>query len=258
MRSFVSLFLAITACVFAIDVAAEPVKPSPPKGGREFQSEDVRKLEADEFANPGMLWVTRGEALWKQRRGDANVACGACHAEGSMRGVAARYPRYDRSLERVVNLEQRINACVTGKQRGAALAWESDELLSITTFVARQSQGLPISVAVDGPARATFERGQKLHATRVGQLNLACTNCHDANWGKRLLSEPVSQGHPDGWPAYRFDWQTLGSLERRLRACFYGVRAEQPPFGSDDLVALELYLAWRAQGLALSSPGVRR
>jgi sulfur-oxidizing protein SoxA len=92
----------------------------------------------------------------------------------------------------------------------------------------------------------------------MGQLNLACTHCHDANWGKTLLAEPVSQGHPTGWPGYRLEWQKAGSLQRRLRACFFGVRAEQPPYGSDDLVALELYLAWRARGLAIEVPGVRR
>jgi sulfur-oxidizing protein SoxA len=43
-----------------------------------------------------------------------------------------------------------------------------------------------------------------------------------------------------------------------LRACYFGVRAEMPPFGSDDLVALELYLAARAKGLKASVPGVRR
>ena len=41
-------------------------------------------------------------------------------------------------------------------------------------------------------------------------------------------------------------------------AIYFGVRAEMPPYGSPDLVALELYLAARARGLAISVPGVRK
>ena len=106
--------------------------------------------------------------------------------------------------------------------------------------------------------RATWEKGRDLYFTRIGQMNMACTGCHDANWGKRLYAETISQGHPTGWPAYRNEWQHPGTLERRLRACFFGVRAELPPYGDPDMIALELYLAWRAQGLAMEAPGVRR
>jgi sulfur-oxidizing protein SoxA len=117
---------------------------------------------------------------------------------------------------------------------------------------------MPLEASIDGPARATWEAGRALYFTRVGQLNLACTQCHDQSWGHTLLAETVSQGHPTGWPAYRLEWQRAGSIERRLRACFNGVRAAMPPYGSPDLVALELYLAWRARGLPLESPAVRR
>ena len=175
-----------------------------------------------------------------------------------MKGVAARYPRFDPSLGRIVNLEGRIDACQRGNSGGSALAPESAELVALTAFVAHQSRGLPMAVSLEGPARATFERGAVLYRTRIGQMNLACTHCHDANWGKTLLAEPISQGHPTGWPAYRLEWQATGSLQRRLRACFFGVRAEQPAYGSDDLVSLELYLAARAQGMAIEAPGVRR
>ena len=249
---------SVVLSVLCVSALAEAQRPSPLKSGVEFQSADVQKLQADEFANPGTLWVTKGEALWAQPRGEAKASCASCHVDGTMRGVAARYPRYDDSLGRVVNIESRINACVTTRQRGTALPWESEELLALTAYVARHSKGAPISVSIDGKAKPVFESGARLYQTRIGQLHLACTNCHDAAWGRTLLAEKISQGHPDGWPAYRLEWQTMGSLERRLRACFYGVRAEMPAYGSDDFTALELYLAWRAQGIPASAPGVRR
>jgi L-cysteine S-thiosulfotransferase len=240
--------------------AAQGERPQPLKGGIEFQGADVRALQADEFANPGMLWVARGEALWSAKRGAAGKACASCHGDAarSMRGVSASYPKFSAALERVVSLDERINACVSGQQRSAALPWESDELLSLSAYVSRQSRGMPIAVSVEGPARELFERGRALYFERQGQLHLACEQCHDRSWGRTLLAESISQGHPADWPAYRLEWQSLGSLQRRLRACFFGVRAAQPAFGSRDLLALELYLADRARGLAASVPGVRR
>jgi sulfur-oxidizing protein SoxA len=257
---FLRALRVLRGSIFLVPLAAVGQAPQPLQGGAQFQSADVRATQADEFGNPGMLWVERGSALWNAARGERNVSCAGCHGEApkSMRGVAARFPAYDAALGRVVNLEQRINACVTDNQKAAALPWESQELLALTAFVARQSRGMPLAASTEGPAGAALERGRALYFERQGQLNLACTQCHDANWGRTLLSEKISQGHPADWPAYRLEWQALGSLERRLRACYFGVRAEMPPYGSPDLVALELYLARRARGLAIEAPGVRR
>lgn len=248
----------LLACLPAFAATTLPPQPQPLKAGSEFQSSETRAMQADDFGNPGMLWVTRGERLWSQARGEAGNTCQSCHGDArrSMKAVAAGYPKV--SEGRVMSLEQRVNACVTGNQKASALAWESEDLLALTAYVARQSHGSRIDVSVEGPARPVFEQGRRIYFERQGQLNLACTHCHDANWGRTLLAEKVSQGHPADWPAYRLEWQTLGSLQRRLRACYFGVRADLPPFGSPDLLALELYLAARAQGLPLSVPGVRR
>jgi sulfur-oxidizing protein SoxA len=242
-------FAALLLCAGAA-MAQTPVSPI---GGATFQSPDVQKLQADEFANPGMLWVTRGEALWRE-------GCAGCHQDAAvtMRGVATRYPKHDAALGGVVNLDQRIRACGARANPPMSLAYESEPLLALSTYVAHQSRGMPIAVATTGPAAAAFARGKHLYFERQGQLNLACTQCHDASWGRTLLAEKISQGHPADWPAYRLEWQALGSLQRRLRACYFGVRADLPAFGSPDLVALELYLADRARGLATSPPGVRK
>ena len=78
------------------------------------------------------------------------------------------------------------------------------------------------------------------------------------NWGRKLLAETISQGHGNDFPAYRLEWQTMGSLHRRFRSCLYGIRAEMPPAGSQAFLDLELFVAWRASGLPVESPGVRR
>lgn len=235
-------------------------RPQPLKSGTEFLSVEMRAVQQDDFSSPAMLWVTRGEKLWSTKAGAASKSCADCHqdARASMKGVSPRYPKIDPGTARLTNLEGRINMCRTRHQQAPALAYESDELLSLTTYVAHQSRGLPLNVSIDTQNRRHFERGRELFNTRIGQINLACTHCHDRNFGRKLLNDTISQGHSNGFPAYRLEWQTLGSLHRRLRACFFGVRAELPAAGSQDLLDLELFLAWRGQGLPVETPAVRR
>ena len=175
-----------------------------------------------------------------------------------MRGVASRYPRFDQTAGAVLDVEARINACRVRYQALKPLEYESDELLALTAYVAYQSRGMPTAASIDGPARASFERGRAFYTTRHGQMNLSCAQCHEQNWGQRLYAETISQGHGNAFPAYRLEWQTLGSLQRRIRACLFGVRAEMPRPGAPELTDVEFYLAWRAQGLPLEAPGVRR
>jgi len=253
--------IALAAAALAAGVAHAEKRAIPPgelKSGSAFVGSDLRALQNDDFANPGMLWVERGEKLWSEPAGRKKIACAGCHKVQSMRGVAAGYPKIDKASGKLVNLEGRINACRIDRLGAEPFRYESEEMLSITAYLARRSLGLPIKASIDGAARAHFEAGRTSYHLRRGQMNLSCAHCHDAQWGKRLLSETISQGHPNAYPAYRMEWQTMGSLERRLRACLSGIRAEMLPYGSQEYLDLELYLAWRAQGLPIETPGVRR
>jgi len=175
-----------------------------------------------------------------------------------MKGVAARYPRIDPASGELRSIELQVNACRTARMGAERLAWESDGLLSLTSYIAYLARGVAIAATTDPRAAPHLERGRLLFHERQGQLNLACAHCHDDNWGKRLRGDIISQGHPTGFPIYRLEWQALGSLQRRLRACSLGVRAEVLDFGSADYLALELYLAARASGMPLEGPAIRK
>jgi L-cysteine S-thiosulfotransferase len=71
-------------------------------------------------------------------------------------------------------------------------------------------------------------------------------------------SHHYARAHGNAYPAYQLEWQGVGSLQCRIRACYYGVRAEMPDYGAPELLDLELFLAWRARGLPVETPGVRR
>jgi L-cysteine S-thiosulfotransferase len=249
-------------------LANEP--PRTPRSGITFQSQATQQLQADDDQNPAMLWVQDGARLFatvpalqfspQTSLPSQAKSCAACHGDDAAKitGVAARYPAVDQATGALFNLEARINACRIRYQSVPAFAHESKELIGLTAYLTHKARGLPRMVVVDGPAAPYFAAGQMFYSTRQGQLNLSCAQCHDASVGLKLRGDTISQGQTQGWPAYRLEWQTAGSLHRRLRACSLGVRAEILDYGAPEYVALELYLAWRGGSLPIEAPGVRR
>ena len=229
------------------------------RSGYQDASPETRAMQDDDAANPGFLWVQQGEALWSQRATGTLGSCADCHGSApiTMRGVAARYPMFDQQLGRPITLAQRIQQCRVERQGDTPLRPEGDALLGLTAYVGLQSRGMPMAVAIEGPARAFFESGKALFATRQGQLNLSCSQCHDGLAGQRLAGSVIPQGQPNGYPEYRLEWQGMGSLDRRIRNCLVGVRAEPLAPDAPELANLELYLGWRANGLAVETPAVR-
>jgi sulfur-oxidizing protein SoxA len=254
-----SLGAAVGAIALAASAFAGEIPYVERRSGYDFMSRETRAMQDDDTANPGMLWVLEGEALWTRKTGAAARACSDCHGDArtSMKGVAARHPSFDPAKGRPVSLEQRINLCRIDRQQAPPLAHESRDLLALTAYVARQSRGLPIDVTIDGRTQPFLDAGRATFHRRQGQLNLACSQCHDDLWGRSLAGNIIPQAHPTGYPLYRLEWQGLGSLQRRLRNCLIGIRAEPYDYGAPELVDLELFLMWRARGMTFEAPAVR-
>jgi sulfur-oxidizing protein SoxA len=251
--------LLIAAGIAIAPLAATEIPTAERRSGYSFMAPDTKAIQDDDAANPGMLGVLDGEALWNKKAGAAGKACADCHndARTSMKGVAAHYPAYDKALARPVDLEQRINLCRTRQQQATPFAFESRDLLALTAFVAEQSHGDAIAPDTTAELAPFVAKGRDFFMRRQGQLNLGCTNCHDDNWDKHLAGSAVTQALPTGYPIYRLEWQSLGSLQRRLRNCITGLRAQNYDYGAPELVELELYLMTRARGMPVETPGVR-
>jgi sulfur-oxidizing protein SoxA len=259
--------LALLPAVFAVSYAMAQVAADKPgvdkpgadkrRSGYQDMGAALQKMQDDDTANPGMLFVQLGAQLWARPAGAAAKACADCHSVDDMKGVAARYPAIPRDGRLPVDLEGRIQLCRTERQQAPPLAPESREVLSLAAFVALQSRGLPISPP-DDPRLAPFrEQGDGIYRRRQGQLNLSCAICHDDNAGKKLAGVTIPEAHPTAYPLYRLEWQALGSLKRRLRNCLVGIRAEAYPYDAVEYVALEVYLMDRARGMTFEAPGVR-
>jgi len=253
MTRFLATLLAVVALAAAA-LAAEK------HSGYDDAGPQVRAMQDDDSQNPAFLWVKQGEALWSERVGTAQKSCADCHGEAakSMRGVAARYPKWSPRDEVAITLERQINRCRDKRQGAEELSQDSDQLIGLTAYVGLQSRGMTVAVEMPpGEAESHFKEGETIFHTRMGQLNLSCANCHDDLAGQKLAGAPIPQGHPNGYPLYRLEWQGMGTLYRRIRNCMTGVRAEPFNVTDTELAALELYHAVRSNGLTVETPAVR-
>jgi len=253
--------------VEAADGVVFTVKAEPPEGhpltevlsGFEFRKEETQAIQLDDFQNPGFLWVERGEAIWNTVEGEAGKSCASCHgdAEESMKGVGASMPKWNEALGKPVNLEMQIDLCRTEEMGAPAYKFDDDAQKAIVTYVRSQSRGMPIDIQTDGPMEAWWERGKEIYYTRSGQLDMACANCHEDNYGNHIRADFLSQGQSNGFPTYRMKSQGVVSLHNRFKGCMRDVRAEPYKPMSDEFLALEVYVAWRGTGLTVETPAVR-
>jgi sulfur-oxidizing protein SoxA len=250
------LSLAIALMIMQT-VLARDVPKDNRQSSYQLMTAENQAMQDDSNLNPALFWVMDGQSLWKERMGKQNVSCASCHGDSGkkMTGVAAQFPKVIRG--KLQTLEGQINQCRTSQQGAPALAYESKDLLALSTFVATQSKGMPIAVQETSLNKKDLHQGKQFFNERMGQLNLSCAQCHQDRAGLKLGGSLIPQGHPTAYPLYRIEWQTMGSLQRRLRNCMSGVRAQQFEYGSTEMAQLELYLMWRARGMPLETPGVR-
>ena len=260
MNLFVFCFRVLPLLVIVLGVDSSQALEAP-KDTRQssyyLMTPENRAMQDDSNLNPALFWVMDGLKLWKEKTGNKNVSCASCHGDSGqkMAGVAAQFPKIQKG--KLQTLEGQINQCRTSRQEAPALAYENKELLALTTFVATQSKGLPIAVQETPQNKKDLQQGRQFFNERMGQLNLSCAQCHQDRAGLKLGGSLIPQGHPTAYPIYRIEWQTMGSLQRRLRNCMSGVRAQQFEYGSQEMAQLELFLMWRARGMPLETPGVR-
>lgn len=226
-----------------------------------YRTDETRDLERDSFTNPGMLRVEEGEQIWNTVEGTAGKSCASCHGDAaeSMKDVGAKFPKWDADSGRPINVELQINKCRVENMGAEPYAFDKDGQKPLTAFIKNQSLGTPVAIDLgEGEMQSWWDRGKDLYYTRTGQLNFSCASCHEQNSGKFIRADHLSQGQINGFPTYRLNQADLVSVHNRFRGCIRDTRAEMPKAFSDELMALEVYTAWRGQGLSVETPAVRQ
>lgn len=228
------------------------------RSGWTFRSTETQAFQMDDFENPGMIFVDDGIELWNTVEGEAGESCASCHGDPEeMAGVATEYPKWDEDAGEVQTMTMQINDCRTEQMGAEEWAYDKTETRNVTALLASVSRGMPVNVAIDGPAQETWERGRELYYTRTGQLDLSCANCHEDNYDNLIRADHLSMGMINGFPTYRLKNAQLNGVHSRFRGCIRDTRAETYAVGSDEFIALELYVMSRGNGLSIEGPSVR-
>ena len=227
--------------------------------GWRFRADETQAVQADDFENPGMIFVEQALDNWNKVEGTEGKSCASCHGapEESMVGVRATYPKWDESMGKVATIEMEINNCRTTRMGAEPWKYTGGKMTAMNALISVQSRGMPVNVAIDGPAKASWEHGKEMYYTRTGQLELSCASCHEQHYGDKIRAEYLSQGQINGFPAYRLKNGKLNSIHARFKGCVRDTRAETYKPGSQDFVDLELYVSSRGNGLSVTGPSVR-
>ncbi|CTQ52445.1 Cytochrome c [Roseibium album] len=224
--------------------------------GWRFRSSETQALETDDFDNPGFVFLDQGVDLFEKVDGSEGKACASCHEDiEDFAGLRTQLPRVQDG--KLASMEDLVNECRTERMGAKPWKWSGGQMTAMTGLIGLQSRGMPVNVEIDGEAAPFWEKGKELYYTRVGQLDMACSNCHENNFGVMIRADHLSQGQINGFPTYRLKNAKLNSIHARFKGCMKNIRAEPFKEGGDEFKALELYLASRGQGLSVETPSVR-
>jgi L-cysteine S-thiosulfotransferase len=229
----------------------DPAKRPPPVEKRD---------NLDPIENPAMWAVDKAQELWKQA-GAAGSSCNTCHSDPktSFKTWAASMPMWEPRLNKVLGVEEFVTRHAKATT-GASWPMETEENRAMSVYLHFLANGAPLKVDTSSPgAKAAMERGKELSARKVGQLNMACTDCHGKvanHWIRgQWLGEP--KGQYDHFPTWRTSLLAIWDIRQRFQWCQVNIRADELPPDAKEYGDLEFYLAVQNEGQKLSVPGIR-
>ena len=254
MRIKLLMILGLLGASMAESVMAEPLS------GYAFIKDETRAMQDDDFANPGLIAVETGAALFDTAFREGGKTCAKCHGEAGEKLNAQRiatYPVYDPEKKKIVSLQSRISAC-RSRVADDVLPVNHPDLIALETFVRNRARGVPVNVDTEGAEiKALLRRGEELYKTRYGLIDMSCDVCHTVYAGQYVRGQKISQGQTNGFPAYRLGPGEMANLNLRITQCMDLMRAEPFPSDSDEMKLLEYYLSARSNGLPIETPAVR-
>ena len=140
------------------------------------------------------------------------------------------------------------------------------DLEAIVAYIVTQSKGMKISVPASHPKeKEMVALGEKIFYLQGGPMDFSCASCHAVD-NKRIRMQDLpnltkQKGAAEGWgswPAYRVSSGTFWTMQRRLNDCYRQQRMPYPIYGSDATIALSIFMANKADGGEVQTPGLKR
>jgi sulfur-oxidizing protein SoxA len=227
-------------CGLLLTFPATAVLAGEVKSGYDYIKPESRAMQDDDFENPGMLAVEKGQVLFNQKQNGTDKACAECHGEGgenlNTKNIA-RYPVYSEDAAEIVTLQKRISRCRDNTSSSKPLPTDHPDLVNLEAEL--------------------LQAGEQLYNTRYGLIDMACYHCHDLYPGQMIRGQKISQGQGNGFPAYRLGTGEITNLHQRIQQCLTLMRAEPFAADSDEINLLGLYIMSRSNGLRIETPAVR-
>jgi sulfur-oxidizing protein SoxA len=246
-------------CTALLLIAAPPAGAQQPISGYDYLTPEMQAIQDDAFGNPGMMTVEAGAELFGASTANGR-SCASCHGAGGAQldvQRIARYPVYSTELKQPVTLRGQVIACWNTRLGGPPLDYASEAALQLETFVRHLAHGETVDVDVSGALAPYYAAGEKLFRTRYGQVDVACHQCHDYHAGQQFRGQVLTQGQSNGFPAYRFTEGHMVGLQERFTECLSKLRAEPFAPGSEEYIALEVFMSARSNGLKIETPAIR-
>jgi L-cysteine S-thiosulfotransferase len=235
------------------DAQENPATRTPPKDTRD---------NLDPTENSAVFALDHGRDLYKLA-GPAGKSCASCHAtpETSFKTWAARMPRYEPRLDKVIGVEEFITRHARATT-GAEITMQSDDNIGLSIYLHNLANGTPIDPDLSSVgAKAAVGRGQTLMQRKLGQLNMACVDCHTKErsafrWarGQYLVESKGTVAHFPTWRTSRGD---IWDIRKRFQWCNVSVRANELPPDAREYGDIEIALAAINKGEKINSPGIR-
>jgi sulfur-oxidizing protein SoxA len=239
------------------------------------QLAEYRKMLAE--GNPAELYEAAGEELWAKPAGPKSASLEKCDlglGPGVVHGASAQLPRYFADTNRVQDLESRLMTCMTTLQgipeaemvNGTFGKGARKNIEAIVAYVVTHSKGMKITVSVNHPTeKEMLALGEKIFYLQGGTMDFSCASCHAVD-NKRIRMQDLpnlttQKGAAEGWgnwPAYRVSSGTFWTMQQRLNDCYRQQRMPFPIYGSDVTIALSVFMANKANGGTVQTPGLKR
>ena len=236
-------------------------------GGEQFAMSDADRAMYEEMleANPAEIDVEEGGTMLEEQcGGDAGLAAFLGVSEEELPATIAGFPRYIEKFGRVVGLDQVLQGVMAEKGH-TPFTLKSKEMFAMSAYAKSiaNEEKITIDIEANEAMKKAYALGKEVFETKRGGRGLACVSCHNPGVvGGILRTQPLpdlAKANAGGtWPAYRMTKSSLRTLQRRFQGCMNNALLAVIPLGSEEMVALEVYVTNEAKGNKIAIPGLKR